>query len=72
MLPDILMTFSMLLSDSSFIVAYVNESLGCNIHYIFILNQAKMALKPEIASPESIRCSFFQNESILCIYLIEN
>ena len=47
-----------LLSDSSFIAAYVNESLECNIRYIFILNPAKPASEPKIASTESIRCSF--------------
>ena len=54
------MAVSLLSSESSLTAAYVNESLGCNIRYIFILNPAKHASEPKIVSTESIRCSFFQ------------
>ena len=56
---------SLLSSDSSFIAAYVVESLGCNIRHIFLVNPAKQAPEPKIDSTESIRCSFSKRVNAL-------
>ena len=59
------MAISLLLSDPPFTTAYENESLGCNVRYIFILNPAKQAWEPKLASAESIRCSFSKRVNTL-------